>query len=203
MLDADRTIQLQSVARSMGYEFNAADDRGLVELIKDCSVPVSGNQLDKKCITNILTKRDLIGGRTIYIFDYLTDDDENPLKTMMLIRSTEFDFPFISVQPIVNIHPPKQRILKKRRMRTIIKIIPKKGKIKESHVVFTTNPLYWERIKGTIGFFGTAHRYMFLELHNFFFFFISKKNFLGPADIKQFEKTGLDLSSRLDRLELT
>lgn len=195
-----RTKQLQKVARRLGYDFSKRDERGLYRLVRDCSIPLSSTQKDSKCLSNIMTHRDHLEDRITYVFDMLTNSDEYPLKTMMMIRSKTFDFPFLSLQPVSEAFPPKQRIFKRRRKREIHRIRPESGKIRRSHVIFTTDPDYWPKFEREAGAFASSHTNMFLEVHNFFFFFVMDRRALYTTRLEDFMEKGFAICDRVSRI---
>jgi len=142
MADSYRIEKLKRIAKKLNLEFSKNDTKGLLELVKDCSLSPRFSLRRNIIVRNILSETEIFKGRSVKVFDYLNDSDQSPICTMMMIRSMEFDFPFTSIQPCIDLFPPKQPLLKFRRKQKI-ETIKLKG---NTHYVYTTDPAYWKLI---------------------------------------------------------
>lgn len=184
-----RTSSMKKVAQQMNFNFNATDEWGLFQMVKDCCIRPNKHASTDRVIKNIIWKRDVWNKQNMYIFDFLIDSINYSKQTFLLLQSTSNDFPFLSAQPISEIHPPRQRILKKRRKRKIVEVVSDRS----THHIYTTNLEFYKKIKNLINKNINIDKFLFLELHNFYMFYSIKRTFVRSEEIDEFYDLGLEL----------
>lgn len=190
-----RKKQFKTFADKNGYFFTAEDENGLIEMVKDCSIRPRKNLNSKKVISNIISHHEVWEQYSFRIFDFISKSTQFPERTMLMVRSINFDFPFLSIQPRSLAFPPKQPILKRRR-----KVKIETFNKHRSHVVYTTDMKYWYLIDQKILPILNKNPYVFIEVNNFFVFYAINKTKLHTTKLAEFLEDGLALIEKLNKL---
>ncbi len=191
-----RLNKFKKFADKHQYTFSEEDENGLIQMVSDCSIRPSRHVKSEKVIKNIIGHLEIWEQYSFRIFDFLCKSDNYPNRTMLMVRSLNFDFPFLSIQPKSLANSPRQSILKRRR-----KVKIETFEKHRTHKVYTSDLNYWYKIDQKVLPIMNRNPYVFIEVNNFFVFYSVNKTSLHTTKLEEFLESGMELIEKLAKLK--
>lgn len=190
---------MRKLAIKHGYSFAEKDGDGLIELVKGSGIQPRFKLLDGRNIFNIISTKDVWKHQSIYLFDIRTGSTFYPVRTVLLIKSTEFSFPYISIQPALDAISPGQSIRRLIRNRPVVQREIQNVRPEFFHNVYVEDADHWDVVAPVLMPLIKEEPGAFLETENFYFYYSPEGDQVFTTKLQKLIELGLDLCEKISQ----